>query len=833
MQLRTLVSVSAGNTTEHLLHEVRHDKEGIWLTMSGQPELGERVYTHVLLDHEKSGKGVVLKVYTPSQYNLYRAYRSVSGENSGPVKFQLPLLIDGVVQPNNGMTRGTYLLPNLEHIGGRGIVALGFGSNTTSHLLHEVRYDKEGIWLTMSGQSELDRRVYTHVLLDHKKGGREAVLKVYTPSQYNLYRAYRSVSREHPGPLKFKEPLQIDGVVQPSGGITQVTYLLPNLEHLGERQQVGLGFGKNTKSHLLHEVRYDQEGIWLRMSGQPELGERVYTHVLLDHEKSGKEAVLKVYTPSQYNLWCAMNKAKVQGSYDDSPVDASEFLKGKSGTLARVMLLANGVTYSRQLYLRQGDVSFFEPVFSEISYLPNGDSGSYLIKCEYGEGDPRREFHLAVSDTDITVADLLPASRGDRAVDLAKGHALDRLLSHVLANSEYRKGAEHQISRLSLRGDVIKPNASISSGTDIVHAKWGTQGGELLDYMLRYTRGAQRLQNDHQSARLRFAVADPQHVKALTECATVLTESLDNIGVVKPELSVCHLSELSECGTDRRDWVRRELARIEQAAICGELEWLCSLTYPESLPAGEVCERADVVNPEDLSAVQAELLLHRASFSLYWETSYHLELALFCAKLLQNMRASSEIRDIVASMYPELRGTEEEIRALTANLEREREVNDSDQGKGSDSFKPVLTRFELAKYLIVHDGDAPPSNLPATKPKSDGAQVFGDPQYSLQFQELNSVIKGLQYSDLFELSNREYLLPFDPEERAALGRRFEKKVHELLANKHIIELYRESDDGGDRLALTIPGIVNELRKLKQRNDAQTLAQNIEVFWKLF
>ena len=191
--------------------------------------------------------GRVQGALNESQFNLLFAYERVRkgfrAAGDGLLVFTEPLPIDGVVSSRDGGTQGTFLLPNLEPIGNKQKAGLGLGSNTTSHQLHEVRYDKEGIWLTMSGQLELGERVYSHVLLDHELSGREAVLRVYTPSQYSLYCAYRSVSREYPGPFTFDEPLAISDVVQDRVGQTQSIFLLPNFEKIGAAQNVGLGFG--------------------------------------------------------------------------------------------------------------------------------------------------------------------------------------------------------------------------------------------------------------------------------------------------------------------------------------------------------------------------------------------------------------------------------------------------------------------------------------------------------------------------------------------------------------------------------------------------------------
>ncbi len=685
------------------------DLNATWLKLAADTN-GLEVQSYVLLDNEGSGKAALLKVYSPAQFNLYSAYCAV--RTTGSFIPDLPLALSKLIR-KEGAAQHTFLLPGgdcLPHNTG-----LGLGTNISNPRLLAALKDPEldATWLKLAATDTGGLEVQSYVLVDNERSGKEALLKVYSPAQFNLYSAYcaaRASRSFTPDPA-----IDLSGLIHHAGQ-TQATFLLPGGDYLP--YGTGVGFAKDISNQRLLAVFRDLElnATWLKLAADKN-GVEVQSYVLLDNERSGKEALLKVYSPAQFNLYSAYRTARATGSFTSNPpIDFSELIQ-KNGTAQQAFLLPGGGSLPQGTGLGLGEV--IAPKLHEVLLVKEG---LYRLHITGTKPDgTQRSSYLLVNSSGIV-------SQGKSDLELAqleKGRCFDRYLAHLVADAKVEGLFAQEYLGSVLTHERFRPNISLTAPLAILHGKWGLDPQDVLDYARRYIRMS-RWNKEGEAAGhaplITFVLARDAKFAQIEE-AFQSCEDIFKRPLVLKTAAGWH-ADLSTTSSSRE--IEVEIERIETLAAWGLVEDLKAKRYLPSLPYGShlvaeestlnvqsMCERVDkLLSPESIDGLIVDLDTHIETFSPYWEKGYHLELAAHGSYLLDSINDSSnektraiapalkeQLKQRVLKLYPVLDSYPGAWKVLLhSELQRSGEAQRG-LGEGSAGGGSLVVEFNLKKEL--------------------------------------------------------------------------------------------------------------------------------------
>jgi hypothetical protein len=689
------------------------DINATWLKLAADKN-GVEVQSYVVFDNERSGKEALLKVYSPVQFNLYSAYRTA--RTTGSFTSNPPIDFSELIQ-KNGTAQQAFLLPG----GGSLPVGTGLGLvlNISNPRLLAAFKDPElnATWLNLAADKN-GLEIQSYVLLDNQISDKEALLKVYSPAQFNLYSAYcavRTTDSFIPDP-----PLELSDLFGKRGG-TQNTFLLPGGDCLPHC--TGVGLVRDISNPRLVEALKDPDlnATWLKLAADKN-GLELQSYVLLDNEKSGKAALLKVYSPAQFNLYSAYCAARATGSFTSNPpIDFSELIQ-KNGTAQQAFLLPGGDSLPQGTGLGLGEV--IAPKLHEVLLVKEG---LYRLHITGTKPDgAQRSSYLLVNSSGIV-------SQGKSDIELAqleKGRCFDRYLAHLVADAKIEGLCAQEYLGSVLTHERFRPNISLTAPLAILHGKWGLDPQDVLDYARRYIRmsrwngypGPQEGEAAANAPLITFVLARDAKFAEI-EQAFQSCEDIFKRPLVLKTAAGWH-SDLSKTSSSRE--IEVEIERIETLAAWGLVEDLKAKSYLPSLPYGShlvaeestlnaqsMCERVDkLLSPESIDGLIVDLDTHIETFSPYWEKAYHLELAAHCSYLLDSINDSSnektraiapaikeQLKQRVLKLYPELSSYPGAWKVLLRSELLSSGEAQMGVGEGSAGGGSLVVEFNLEKEL--------------------------------------------------------------------------------------------------------------------------------------
>ncbi len=680
------------------------DINATWLKLAADKN-GVEVQSYVLLDNQRSGKEALLKVYSPAQFNLYSAYRTA--RTTGSFTSDPPLDVSDLIQ-KYGKTQVAFLLPGGDTFGC--IIGLGLAKDISNQRLLAVFRDPElnATWLKLAADKN-GLELQSYVLLDNERSGKEALLKVYSPAQFNLYSAYRTARVS--GSFAPEPPLDLSELIRKNGG-AQDTFLLPGGDSI--HYPIRLGLGTDISNPRLLGAFKDPElnATWLKLAATDTGGLEVQSYVLLDNQISGKDALLKVYSPAQFNLYSAYCGARITGSFVPDPPLALSKLIRKQGGPQHTFLLPGGDCLPDGTGLGLGKIT--APKLHEVLLVKEG---LYRLHITGTKPDgTQRSSYLLVNSSGIV-------SQGKSDLELAqleKGRCFDRYLAHLVAGAKIEGLCAQEYPGSVLTHERFRPNISLTAPPAILHGKWGLDPQDVLDYARRYIRMS-RWNKEGEAAGhapfITFVLARDTKFAEIEEAFQSCEDIFERPLLLKTAAG-WH-SDLSKTSSSRE--IEVEIERIETLAAWGLVEDLKAKSYLPSLPYGShavaeestlnaqsMRERVDkLLSPESIDGLIVDLDTHIETFSAYWEKAYHLELAAHCSYLLDSINEGSDektraiapaikeqLKQRVLKLYPELGSYPGAWKVLLRSGEAQRGVGEGSAGGGS-----LVVEFNLEKEL--------------------------------------------------------------------------------------------------------------------------------------
>jgi hypothetical protein len=542
--------------------------------------------------------------------------------------------------------------------------------------------------VTFSAFDKKDTRQSSRVLFLHGKTGGDAICTEKNLQSEALASLYeRAASSSAPITCNLDVSLLIA-----RNGRTQSTLPLPGGKTIG--RDYGIGLQSPCNSPLIESVEQsvDPAGVWVTFSALDKKDTRQSSRVLFLHGKTGGDA----FRTEQDLQSEALASLYEQAANSSGPITCNLDVS--------LLIARNGLT-------------------QKILPLP----GAQTIGGNYGIGLPKdlrsqtvtRILHLSddlfhVTFSAVTAAEkavsrqVIVSSRGivkpersTAATEIAKGHTLDRYVSHLHAATQTNAHRNPLYEGSPLTGERFMPN--IVSGQTIVHSKWGNRGEDVLDYIRKYAR--LRLWNSD--------LIDAAHLIASTSYADELQAALVDLQS-KAQVPQTIITDVVTWGENTlgatRQQIVAELERIETMASLGNLAWLGSRRYDPMLESTSYgIEHTSALWEERVKALATTDVIievlekHAAHHSLYWERAYHLELARHCSYLIDCVLPSASLteknkdkaRRIVYELYPALKSYPDAWRYI--NDETTARLEDDDDGDGSP---PRLTPFNLEQELL-------------------------------------------------------------------------------------------------------------------------------------
>jgi hypothetical protein len=579
--------------------------------------------------------------------------------------------------------------------------------------------DLNATLLKLAATNKDGLEVQSYVLLDNEKSGREALLKVYSPAQFNLFSAYRAARIT--GSFAPNPPIDLSELIYKKQGATQFTFLLPGGDCLPQGTGFGLGIDISNPRLLAAFKDPDLNATWLKLAADKNSLE-VQSFVLIDNERSGKEALLKVYSPAQFNLYSAYRTARATGSFtSDPPIDISELI-GPRGSTQSIFLLPGGDCLPQSTGLGLGEV--IAPKLHEVLLVKEG---LYRLHITGTKPDgAQRSSYLLVNSSGIV-------SQGKSDIELAqleKGRCFDRYLAHLVADAKIEGLCAQEYLGSVLTHERFRPNISLTAPLAILHGKWGLDPQDVLDYARRYIRmsrwngypGPQEGEAAANAPLITFVLARDAKFAEI-EQAFQSCEDIFKRPLVLKTAAGWH-SDLSKTSSSRE--IEVEIERIETLAAWGLVEDLKAKSYLPSLPYGShlvaeestlnaqsMCERVDkLLSPESIDGLIVDLDTHIETFSPYWEKAYHLELAAHCSYLLDSINDSSnektraiapaikeQLKQRVLKLYPELSSYPGAWKVLLRSELLSSGEAQMGVGEGSAGGGSLVVEFNLEKEL--------------------------------------------------------------------------------------------------------------------------------------
>ena len=764
-------------TRNHELLECRESNDGSWIWISGvcPSKNGSNQKIERCFRFAKDGdqNNPIPEIVNPSQWAVITAYRDGFARFDEEVSYEHEPRPCGEVFGERGFrARESWPLPCGKPLGQN--QSLGFPLDTRDHELLSTIATEAGIRIKIRGwqivplvdDEPIRVSVERHLLFDHQASGAQALLAIYDSSQVNILRAYQDARRSVTGFVSYQDDiLDIGECVEPSGTKVRKRFVDSNGKIVGP---YWLGLPEGSFGHGIVSCEDTSEGFLLRIRALARIqvggGEVVtshFTYLLVRENPGAQEEALQNLDESEYELLKTYVRAREQGSVSFSYEDGPRFsLVGSNNRLLYRFLLLNGQSQRNPniLLAPAKGPPFVDGRIIRASYFPavvNSHSSEQVILMVHGKiGSQDAILRLQVTTEDVTV---LGNVNHDEAlfVNLLKGKLMDELTAHVIGDSSLTAWSSKQTYTPYLLPSPLErfcPNLSRPYAA-IIHTKWGRNGHEMRDYMLRYTRLALAWRDQQpenaESISLTFLVAVSDHLQALQDIGRAIEEQFTDAkekGAFKRiSITVETLEQFSErCPTRHVDpqtlsvhdarWIRRELTRISDAAFCGNIAWLSKQSYLRSTQVsgsrhGETPATESLNANYEVATLSVELTKHFRNFWSGFGDEYHITICIFCSEVLERLGptpkspAELQLVEYIREHYPELCGNEEERILLRAFLDEQK--NSFPEGVHSleaEVSRPQIKYFSLSTILA---GSIQPQNPEKTKTTSS-ADAFTD-----------------------------------------------------------------------------------------------------------
>jgi hypothetical protein len=332
--------------------------------------------------------------------------------------------------------------------------------------------------------------------------------------------------------------------------------------------------------------------------------------------------------------------------------------------------------------------------------MTSGGNDAVLVSIRaLGPDNAPRQVIVLVSKTE-----LIASSGPSESADIQKGLALDRYLSHLLAQADILAWQDRRYAGSALTRENFEPN--VTSGATAIHAKWGGNTHDVLRYLLAYERMRRWCPESIEAVIHLLATEDH------AEWTVPLRRELEStLGVTRQQLTLQSLASFANDTLNTSiEEVQREIRLLETLAANGFIEQLRGRAYQRQLGRAARLNVSSVTSPgldwqshvaelataDNYEILTAALEQHVSHHSLFWERDYHLTLVRHCSYLLAECLQQSDlstpqkeqIRNLIIALYPELERYPDAWRLL----QDEAGVL---EGSAEGQRIPTLTSFDL------------------------------------------------------------------------------------------------------------------------------------------
>ena len=700
--------------TSPACRSIQYDSElkGYWLKLTAKDINEQVVSSFVLVSEDKDGAEAIVLTLSPSQRAMLDVYRTALKQPNQVVQLESSVALDDQISLN-GVTQRAFALPGGRSLGregaGRG---LGLVEDITSPACCSIQYDSElkGYWLELTAKDKSQQVVSSFVLVSVDKNGAEAIVLTLSSSQRAMLDAYRIALKQPNQVVQLESAVALDDQIR-ARGVTQNCFALPGGRSLRqEGLHRGLGLGRNITSPSCRSIQYapSLKGYWLGLQAIDQNGRRVESYVLLDEKAGGAEAIQLTLTPDQKAIFDAYQFARAS----DSATTLNIELRSSIGAvnLAKASWLKPscetiGQGKSISLSKTRPLTSF---TATQIHHLGN-DRFVIWTTAKYADGGIQH-VRLLSSNDGLTV---IGQSENDSA-QICKGFALDRYAAHLAAVAKLPSAvANPSFKGSALTGENYVPN--MKALETVIHAKWGKQPREVLDFILSYGR----MMRWHGLPVGCMLLADDTHHEALLAATTAAAEEL------KFNLGISTVAQWAGAVMKEMPNIKGELDKLQVMADLGMEVELKSQSYSPTLqnmatgpttPGVDWQTRVETLTTQDGYDVLTETLdKHLTVHSPSWEEPYHMQLAKCCSYLLENkgdltLAQHDAVKSKVLSLYPELADYPDAWRTLDSEAARNMPRNQD----------LTLTKFDLVATL-----EALKAPRISTPPQSDDTPERG------------------------------------------------------------------------------------------------------------
>ena len=276
----------------------------------------------------------------PHQIELLEYYRKAR-ESQGFIPFPNPDSVRNDLIRPQGQLQSSFLLPNGKQLGEP--VSIGLSNPCKNRKLLGLEYSAKdnGYWLRFTAENEGGTQE-SWVLVSNDKSGKEAI-KSFKPHQKEMLYLYR-IAIESPGFISSPIPDSVRYDLIGAQGALKRSFLLPNVETLGDVGSIGLPPPCKNRKLLGLEYSTKDNGYWLRFTAENN-GETQESWVLVSEDKSGEEAIksFKPHQKEQLDLYRIAKESKGFIPFPN-PDSVRNDLIGTEGHLQISFLLPNGET---------------------------------------------------------------------------------------------------------------------------------------------------------------------------------------------------------------------------------------------------------------------------------------------------------------------------------------------------------------------------------------------------------------------------------------------------------------------------------------------------------
>lgn len=680
---------------EHL--EVAQDGDGIWLVISALDKRGARDSVKILFGNAIERYAEITSEQEAFSDRLKDLYRQAA---KGPVVCAPPLDAS-LLLSSQGKVLRSFPLPGQGKL--KESKAIGFPHRFTEPRVErlEETQDKSGIWMTLSVVNEQGKTQESTVLLLYDAIDSDPLKTKHDLQNDALSLLYKQAREKT---IATSLPLDVSLLVGKDGR-TQPSFPLPVGESISVCKGIGLPHVASAARVEDCRMAEDGSGVWLVLSALDNQGARKCSKILVSIDRQGREAIRTEREFQADMLTSLYEEAKGGAIASKLPLDLSTLISN-SGKTQHYFPLPGGFMLRKILGL--GIPAHTTRRFLTDLLHIGEDRFRLTIEAEATSGNTVSAYLM------VSPAGVLHCKDIEKSVELAKGFALDRYVNHLFAKTGTNGIAAPNFLLSELTAERRMPN--ILSGQTIIHSKWGNQGQEVMDYILRYSR--LRLWRKELVEAVHLVVSE-EHLAKLKDGVSQLQKDIQ-----VPVTQIHYLPDWIEktLGVSKTE-IKEELARLGALAALGDVDGLSSRTYDHRLPSQQHAPNnvdtnwtSRIENLVHSGRALDILQTHNKFHSLLWERDYHLDLVRCCSYLLDKClpesklpdKTKEEMKDLIYNMYPALLDYPNAWCRLEQAVGREEKLRQSDHAGA-----PSLRRFDLKRELEQHS--ASQSRVAVTK----------------------------------------------------------------------------------------------------------------------